>query len=83
MGRRSSSAAEKDDSDIHWQVPSELGHTSTAIIETRCGHLASVTDRTEVVEVLPDLDKQPERVPAQLFVTAYVTRNTAKAPEGH
>ena len=53
------------------------------MIETRCGHLASVTDRTEVVEVLPDLDKQPERVPAQLFVTAYVTRNTAKAPEGH
>ena len=47
-----------------WQIASELGHQSTAMIEKRYGHLAKVTDRKEVVEFLPDLDKQPERVPA-------------------
>ena len=36
----------------------------TAMIEKRYGHLAKVTDRKEVVEFLPDLDKQLERAPA-------------------
>ena len=33
-----------------WQVARELGHQSTKQIETRYGHLARVTERTEVVE---------------------------------
>lgn len=44
--------------------------------------MPSGSDRKEVVEFLPDLDKQPERMPAHLFVTACVTEKTAKAPEG-
>ncbi|MGB1657811.1 MAG: hypothetical protein ACPHO4_10705 [Longimicrobiales bacterium] len=44
-----------------WQIASELDHQSTAMIEKRYGHLAKVTDRKELVEFLPDLDKQPER----------------------
>ena len=44
-----------------WQIASELDHQSTAMIEKRFGHLAKVTDRKELVEFLPDLDKQPER----------------------
>jgi len=45
-----------------WQVASELGHQSTAMIEKRYGHLATVRDRKAVVEFLPNLNEQPEQV---------------------
>ena len=51
-----------------WQVASELGHQSTAMIEKRYGQLASVTERKAVVEFLParNVDAQLGKVDSAL-----------------
>ncbi|MCH7857284.1 MAG: tyrosine-type recombinase/integrase [Gemmatimonadetes bacterium] len=46
-----------------WQVARELGHRSTQMIDDRYGHLARVTERTEVVEFIIRPEHEKESAP--------------------
>ena len=51
-----------------WQVARELGHQSSSMIEERYGHLARVTERSEVVEFqAPPPHHAAQSVPAPPF----------------
>jgi len=45
-----------------WQVARELGHRSTQMIESRYGHLARVTERSEVVGFVAPRSATPTEV---------------------